>query len=158
MRHNYKQFIHVNDRIILTNGVYRLILLSSLNTLYATGDLRAAVVPRIGGKWEIREKSTACGEGNYIAAFRRQRANQKDFALLANQRFDIKRGKSGSRQKNQIYTTVFQNQGEQKWNVIMSTGAAKANCLFVIFQNINYNAKPLNLICLHVMEIRYRKS
>jgi hypothetical protein len=71
MRHNYKQFIYVNDRIILTNGVYRLILLSSLNTLYATGDLRAAVVPRIGGKWEIREKSTACGEGNYIAAFRR---------------------------------------------------------------------------------------
>ena len=71
MRHNYKQFIHVNDRIILTNGVYRLILLSSLNTLYATGDMRAAVVPRIGGKWEIREKSTACGEGNYIAAFRR---------------------------------------------------------------------------------------
>jgi hypothetical protein len=71
MRHNYKQFIHVNDRIILTNGVYRLILLSSLNTLYATGDMRAAVVPKIGGKWEIREKSTACREGNYIAAFRR---------------------------------------------------------------------------------------
>lgn len=71
MRHNYKQFIHVNDRIILTNGVYRLIPLSSLNTLYATGDMRAAVVPKIGGKWEIREKSTACGEGNYIAAFRR---------------------------------------------------------------------------------------
>jgi hypothetical protein len=71
MRHNYKQFIHVNDRIILTNGVYRLILLSSLNTLYATGDMGAAVVPKIGGKWEIREKSTACREGNYIAAFRR---------------------------------------------------------------------------------------
>lgn len=71
MRHNYKQFIHVNDRIILTNGVYRLILLSSLNTLYATGDMRAAVVPKIRGKKEIREKSTACREGNYIAAFRR---------------------------------------------------------------------------------------
>src|SRR5215211_3094654 len=40
----------------------------------------------------------------------------------------------------------------------MSTGAAKANRFFVIFQNINYNAKPLNLICLHVMKIRYRKS
>jgi len=71
MRHNYKRFIYVNDRIILTNGAYRLILLSSLNTLYATGDMRAAVVPKIGGKWEIREKSTACREGNYIAAFRR---------------------------------------------------------------------------------------
>jgi hypothetical protein len=71
MRHNYKQFIHVNDRIILTNGVYRLILLSSLNTLYATGDLRAAVVSKIGSKWEIREKSTAYKEGDYIAAFRR---------------------------------------------------------------------------------------
>jgi hypothetical protein len=67
----YKRFIYVNDRITLTNGPYRLILLSSLNTLYATGDMRAAVVPKIGGKWEIREKSTACREGNYIAAFRR---------------------------------------------------------------------------------------
>jgi len=55
MRHNYKQFIHVNDRITLTNGVYRLILLSSLDTLCATADMRAAVVPRIGGKWEVRE-------------------------------------------------------------------------------------------------------
>jgi hypothetical protein len=71
MRHNYKQFIYVNDRITLTNGVYRLILLSSLNTLYATGDMRAAIVPRIGGKWEIREKSTVCKERDYIAAFRR---------------------------------------------------------------------------------------
>ena len=71
MRHNYKQFIRGNDRIILTNGVYRLILLSSLYTLYATDDMRAAVVPKIGGKKEIREKSTACREGDYIAAFRR---------------------------------------------------------------------------------------
>lgn len=67
MRHNYKQFIPVNDRITLTDGVYRLILMSSLNTLCATADMRAAVVLRIGGKWEVREVPTPEPSANQVS-------------------------------------------------------------------------------------------
>jgi hypothetical protein len=77
--------------------------------------------------------------GELYRCFQKIESESKDLTFLANQRFDVKRGKSGSRQKNQIYNTVFQNQGEQKGNVRMSTGAAKANRFFVIFHNINYN-------------------
>jgi hypothetical protein len=86
------------------------------------------------------------------------RANQKGSALLANQSFGIKRGKSGLGQENQIYNAVFQNQGEQKGDVIISTGAAKANRFLVLFHDIKYNRKPLNLISLHLLKIRFRKS
>jgi hypothetical protein len=58
---------------------------------------------------------------------------EKGSALLANQRFGIIRRKSGSRQKNQIYINVFQNQAERIKDVIISTGAAKANRFLVIF-------------------------
>jgi hypothetical protein len=54
MRINYKQFIRVNDRITLPNGIYKLIVSSGLNTLCAQDDMNAAVIPKISGKCEFR--------------------------------------------------------------------------------------------------------
>jgi hypothetical protein len=54
-RRDYKQFIQMNDRITSGKRIYRIILQSFLNTLHATGDMKAAVVSRIGGMWEVRE-------------------------------------------------------------------------------------------------------
>jgi hypothetical protein len=55
MRHNYKQFICVNDRITLPNGVYRLIVPSRLNTLCAQDDMKATVVPKTDSKFQVIE-------------------------------------------------------------------------------------------------------
>src|SRR5215216_3963388 len=90
--------------------------------------------------------------------FQKIESESKRLCIISKSTLWYQKRKIWLKAKEQIYNTVFQNQGEQKGNVIMSTGAAKANRFFVIFQNINYNAKPLNLICLHVVGFRYRKS
>jgi hypothetical protein len=42
----------------LLNGIYRLIVPSPLNALCAAENMKAAVVFRMGGRWEVREVAT----------------------------------------------------------------------------------------------------
>jgi alcohol dehydrogenase len=50
----------------LPNSIYRLILLRFLNTLRATGNMKAAVVPKTRSKWEVREVPTPEPSANQV--------------------------------------------------------------------------------------------
>jgi hypothetical protein len=66
--------------------------------------------------------------------FQKVQTESKSLGIISKSTLWYQKGKSGSRQKNQIYIAVFQNQGEQKEDNIMSTGVAKANRCWSYFQ------------------------
>jgi tRNA(Glu) U13 pseudouridine synthase TruD len=96
--------------------------------------------------------------GEYIAAFRRYTANQKCSALLENPRFRIKRPKLARAKELNFQRNFPKSRRTKRGSHNVHTGALNANRFLVIFQGINYNVKPLDLMGLHGMESRYRKS
>ena len=88
----------------------------------------------------------------YIAAFRRYTANQICSALLENPRFRIKRPKLARAKEVNFQRYFPKSRLTKRGSHNVHTGALNANRFLVIFQGINYNVKPLDLMGLHDME------
>jgi hypothetical protein len=99
-----RAFVFCSDQKPATRGLHERKLICFLKRLDTDTEAFA----------KLTKKNLQHVEGRIISLLSEDRANQKGSALLANQSIGIKRGKSGLKQENQIYNTVFQNQCKQK--------------------------------------------